>query len=435
MSVRSACATALVAASFLLSACATTDEGSAKAAELTAAQAALVVDPPTVRTGGHTLFLAHYMPWYQARPFSKSYGWHWHMGFYDPYTTNEDGTHPIATHYYPLIGPYDSADPKVIEYQLLTMKAAGIEGVIIDWYGIDPTLDYVQIHKASQVLFEAVKKAGMTFAVCYEDQSITKMILAKAFGEDQAVTRATETFRWMDSHWFQDPAYLKVKGRPVVLNFGPQKFFRWSDWEKIFSACTTKPFFVSLEDHAEHDADAFYNWPEMSKSVGGVLSLDTLVSQLNNFYAKTRDKDFLLASAWPGFHDIYEQAGVATSYGFLDDYNGGTFRLTLGAALAAKPDIVQLATWNDYGEGTILEPNKVRGYGPLEDLQVARKSLDPGFGFEPADLRIPLELWKKRTDKAADQAVLDRIAQAYFASDTTSARALATQAGLVPTKP
>jgi len=370
------------------------------------------------------------MPWYQARPYSKSFGWHWHMGFYDPYEVAADGTRPIATHDYPLIGPYDSADPAVIEYQLATMKAAGIDGVIIDWYGIESALDYAQIHKASQVLFSAVKKAGMTFAVCYEDQSITKMIQAKNFKAEEAVARATSVFEWMEKNWLHDPAYLKFDGRPVVLNFGPQKFTRWSDWQKIFSPCAVRPWFVSLEDHMEHDADGFYNWPEMSKSVGGVLSLETLVNQLNTFYGKTKDSARLVATAWPGFHDIYEQAGVSNSYGYLDDYDGGTFQLTLGAALAAKPDVIQLATWNDYGEGTVLEPNRVRGYGPLETLQAARRQLDPTFPYTAADLRLPLAVYQKRQAPGVDPKALDAVDEALLAGDPVRARSAATAAGL-----
>ncbi|MFT5517642.1 MAG: hypothetical protein ACI80V_003789, partial [Rhodothermales bacterium] len=28
------------------------------------------------------LFLAHYMPWYQAKPFRAYWGWHWTMGVF-----------------------------------------------------------------------------------------------------------------------------------------------------------------------------------------------------------------------------------------------------------------------------------------------------------------------------------------------------------------
>ncbi len=44
--------------------------------------------------------------------------------------------------FYPLIGPYASSDKAVIEYQLLLMKYAGIDGVLIDWYGSFDVNDY-----------------------------------------------------------------------------------------------------------------------------------------------------------------------------------------------------------------------------------------------------------------------------------------------------
>ena len=85
--------------------------------------------------------LAHYMPWYMARPHSQIWGWHWTMGTFDP-EGRKGGQPTIASHYHPIIGPYDSADPDVIEYHALLMKLAGIDGVVIDWYGTVDYLDY-----------------------------------------------------------------------------------------------------------------------------------------------------------------------------------------------------------------------------------------------------------------------------------------------------
>ena len=41
----------------------------------------------------------------------------------------------------------------------------------------------------------------------------------------------------------------------------------------------------------------------------------------------------------------------ALSYGFLDDNNGLTFQTTLRRAMTNSSSIIQVATWNDYGEG------------------------------------------------------------------------------------
>ncbi len=54
------------------------------------AAALLVFCPPSARpttpAPAHTppRILAHYMPWYMAKPHSQSWGWHWTMGTFDP---------------------------------------------------------------------------------------------------------------------------------------------------------------------------------------------------------------------------------------------------------------------------------------------------------------------------------------------------------------
>ncbi|MEZ5433855.1 MAG: hypothetical protein R3F31_22355 [Verrucomicrobiales bacterium] len=78
------------------------------------------------------LILAHFMPWYGSKDSGGRWGWHWTMGHFDPDRVRWDGRREIASHDYPLIGPYDSGDSDVLECQVLLMKIAGIDGVIID---------------------------------------------------------------------------------------------------------------------------------------------------------------------------------------------------------------------------------------------------------------------------------------------------------------
>src|SRR4051812_25862406 len=86
--------------------------------------------------------MVYYMPWFVAKPFSSSWGWHWTMNHYNPEVINASGARQVASWYYPLIGPYDSADPVVLEYHVLLMKLGGVDGVIVDWYGPDNYNDY-----------------------------------------------------------------------------------------------------------------------------------------------------------------------------------------------------------------------------------------------------------------------------------------------------
>ena len=117
------------------------------------------------RNGAQSLILAHYMPWYTAKPFSDHWGWHWTMNHFDPEKQN-DGRREIASRYYPLIGPYDSGDPFVLEYHLLLMKLAGIDGVIADWYGLHEFRDYPTLHRNTTRLLEQCERLKMKFAIC-----------------------------------------------------------------------------------------------------------------------------------------------------------------------------------------------------------------------------------------------------------------------------
>ncbi len=121
--------------------------------------------------------MAHYMPWYEGKPVSPHWGWHWTMGTFDP-ERKEAGQPMIASHYHPLIGPYDSGDPDVIEYHALLMKLAGIDGVVFDWYGTVEHFDYASIHRHALAFVRQAVETRLEFAVCYEDQTIPKLVEA-----------------------------------------------------------------------------------------------------------------------------------------------------------------------------------------------------------------------------------------------------------------
>ena len=136
----------------------------------------LCSDHPQLEAEDRKILLAHYMPWYSSQNISEKWGWHWTMNHFDPESDTQRKRRQIASHYYPLIGPYDSNDPHALECQVLLMKFAGIDGVIIDWYGITDHNDYATLHRNTNHLIAYIKKAGLRFAICYEDQSIKHMI-------------------------------------------------------------------------------------------------------------------------------------------------------------------------------------------------------------------------------------------------------------------
>jgi hypothetical protein len=83
--------------------------------------------------------------------------------------------------------------------------------------------------------------------------------------------------------------------------------------------------------------------------------------------------------------------------------------------------IVELITWNDYGESTSIEPTEEFGYQYLEMVQEVRRATDKaGFMFTADDLPLPLHLFKLRQKYAGDAEVntrLDRVFDAILAGD------------------
>src|SRR3954452_20949155 len=115
----------------------------------------------------------HYLPWFQTPETlgGSTWGWHWTMNNQNPNVVGPSGQRQIASHYYPLIGPYDSSNRDVLEYHMLLMKLSGIDGMIVDWYGQRGTNgDVSSLLSASNTIVNRTADFGMKFAVCLEDR-------------------------------------------------------------------------------------------------------------------------------------------------------------------------------------------------------------------------------------------------------------------------
>jgi hypothetical protein len=366
---------------------------------------------PEVAHGAPKPVMVHYMPWFVSQPYSGSWGWHWTMNHFNPNVVNTNGEQEIASWYYPLIGPYDSVDPAVLEYHVLLMKLAGIDGVIVDWYGMDNFNDYAVNNQRTLALFNYTRKAGLKFSLCYEDATIQHEIDGKYITAGAAISHAQQTMLYVQTNFFSDASFLRLSNAPVLLNFGPQYFYNSSDWTSIFSVlnATNQPAFFTEDNRLAVGSGAF-DWPPMWMSGGGTNTLTAaqLQSYLVSFELKAKNQAWpgFVSSAFPRFHDIYAQAGVGSSYGYLDDANGSTFTNTLSRAMTNNSAIVQIVTWNDFGEGTMVEPTREYGYrdlGIVQDLR--RQCLDPSFSYHTNDLAMAFRFYNLRKQYGSTPAI------------------------------
>lgn len=190
----------------------------------TTAPTATATVPLDIPEPQRPLLMAHYMPWYQTPSVSGYWGWHWTMDHFQPSLQDENGRREIASYTMPLTGPYDSSDDAVLEYQILLMKLSGIDGVIVDWYGMEDFWDYAVLNDSTQKLFLAIEQAGLQFAICYEDQTIKHRVDNKHLAIKDVYTHGQAVMQYLQDTWFNETPYLKVAGQPVLFIFGPQYF-------------------------------------------------------------------------------------------------------------------------------------------------------------------------------------------------------------------
>jgi hypothetical protein len=361
-------------------------------------------DPLPIEKTEEAKVYVHLMPWFETKETNNgNWGWHWTMANRNPNTIVDAGTgkRQIASHFYPLIGPYASGDKAVIEYQLLLMKFSGIDGVLIDWYGTVNLFDYAANLKNANAFVEMVEKVGLQYAIVYEDNTINVAFDQNKISNKIAAAQADMSY--MGSRYFNQSEYIKIGGQPLLLTFGPQTFESSSEWTNVFSVLATKPKFFTLwgeSGEAGTNASGEYAWVYQND--------DSHLTFLDNFYSKSFS-GLKMGSAYPGFKDFYEEGGGGNRY-FIIDHNGTeTFETTLDKALESNVDYIQLVTWNDYGEGTMIEPTLEFGYDFLNMLQT---KLGTSLTQEDLDLVVRLyDLRKKTKDSNLKQKQLD---QAFY---------------------
>ncbi|MEL6558825.1 MAG: glycoside hydrolase family 71/99-like protein [Bacteroidota bacterium] len=344
---------------------------------------------------------AHYMPWFQSKDYDGYWGQHWTMTNRNPDLIDESGRRQIASFYYPLIGPYSSKDPDLHEYHFLMMKLAGIDGVIFDWYGSRDLYDYGLIKESTESFIDILEELGMDFSIMYEDRVAT-MAVANNLAVD-AVTAAQEDFQYINDQYFSSPNYLKYNGNNLMYVFGPHHIITEQEWSEVFEVlpANEQPDFLTLwaaSDRVGPNSTGEFLW----------VAPDHLEAHKYYYQTYPQFNAITVGGVYPGFESYYSTGGWSEGVNdwVIDHEEGETFVETLNYSSHEVSDFLQLITWNDFGEGTMIEPTEEYGFMYLQLLQQYS-----GVEYAAEDLYIPLELYetrKKYADNSWIQRVLDR---------------------------
>ena len=365
----------------------------------------------------------HYMPWFEspATLGGTSWGYHWQFNNRNPNVVDANGRRQIASHYYPKIGPYASNDPQVIEYHLLLMKLSGIDGLMIDWYGVQGTNgDVGNLLTNSNAIVDRIDDFGLRFGVVLEDRFST----VSSSNQTPDIVKAKANLAYLKNNYFNNPAYIRQNAGddPLLGVFGPIRFQTQAQWTEILAEAGEPVDFLTLwyeKNDAGVNADGEYAWIYQDAN-------RTHLQHQRDFY-RLRAPTLGTAGgvAYPGFDDYYQEGGTTTNIGFTIAHNNGqTLADTLALANSNKGiiDFLQLATWNDFGEGTMFEPTVETGFDYLKQVQQFT-----GVPYGEDELQLVYRLYvarKEHAGNAATQALLDQASGHLNALEIDQARAV-----------
>jgi glycoprotein endo-alpha-1,2-mannosidase len=177
----------------------------------------------------------------------------------------------------------------------------------------------------------------------------------------------------------------------------------------ILGSLNTDPLFLPLWDH-DHlvgsNADGEFSWVDFTPPF----------SELSTFY---NQNSIFIGSAYPGFIDFYEEGGWGAGYQELAHDNGSTLAATLDLATQQNVELLQLVTWNDFGEGTMIEPTLEFGYTFLEQIQEFT-----GVAYDQQDLELVHRYYLLRKSSDVNPSDVDEVFDLLVALKTQEARAL-----------
>jgi len=326
---------------------------------------------------------------------------HWAKHTRDPRIIDPvTGQRQIAAHFYPLTGPYSSQDRNIIEYQLLLMKLAGVDGIIFNASTTNPEWDFPMLIRATDAIASMTQQFGLDFAIMYESQHVRD---ANRRGElhQSPMETAQKDMLYFKNRYFSEPNYIHVNGRPLLLDFGPQYFNTEAEWTEIFSVFgDNQPAFFALNYHGYRAGKNTYGefaW------IG-----PNHMADLYHFYNYYQFDGARMGVAYPGFLDYYKEGGVGDGYFIIHHFGNSTLVEILRLAFESDVDIIQLATWNDFGEGTMFEPTVEFGFKFLATLQreLGVKNLTE------RDLELVFELYQARVKYADNEEVQQQLDRA-----------------------
>lgn len=292
--------------------------------------------------------LALYYPWYSTLQYSHRWA-------------HQDGVEPankrMTSHaHYPAQGPYDSADPVVIERHLDMAEDAGIDTLVCSWWGPrDPT-----DHALRLLLMRAAKRK---IKICVLWEHLGPAALPSS--PDKDLTYLLETFG-------KQPAYLRVDSKPVVFAMdGVCRSLPRPVWAETLNDIGKRfaPGMLLIGSGAEQVDlvlwDGLYDLGNVTAAVAPspqAFAERQHEETMPRILLSRRVNRISVAGIMPGYDDRKPNAtsgSVRRTY--VDRQDGRLYKALWQQAMMDDPDWILVNSFNQWHTGTEIEPSVEMG--------------------------------------------------------------------------
>lgn len=343
--------------------------------------------------------IAFYLP--QFHPIPENDAW-WGPGFTE--WTNVSRARPLfAGHYQPRLpadlGFYDLRLPETLEAQADLARRYGIYGFCFHYYFFKDGKRLLE-RPLEQML--AGGRPDFPFCLCWANENWTR----RWDGLDQEVLQAQEHSRTNDQAfmasllpYFRDPRYIRIDGRPLLFIYRASLFPDFADtvehWRRqVIEAGEKPPYLVVVESYdlqwesvASAGVDATCEFPphgifRRAQAQEGVPFHAPFSGELYD-YEKVADH-FLQRPAprlrrfktvtlgWDNTARKRSSAVIMVNFSLAAYHRwlAGAVEYTVQSAPPSE-QFVFINAWNEWAEGTYLEPDHLLGHAYLEVTRAA----------------------------------------------------------------
>ena len=286
------------------------------------------------------LILAFYYPWYGSPSGPTGYWCHW-----DP------DNHYASTHE-PLLGYYDSYSPEVVSQHISWAKESGIDGFICSWWGPGSFTD-----GALDVIFSVADTSDFLISFYIETCGI------ETLPESERLHQFIHHFNYLLANYRLHPAMFRIDGVPTLFLYGyPLSLMPLDSWALLRDSLDYDVYII-VDRLSPLVLDLFDGYHTYNPCR---IPAAELAAKYNSASLAARYQHKLFAATiLPGYCDtIIRDPGLT-----VDREDGAFYSSRFEIAAASEPNFILITSWNEWHEGTEIEPSVEYSYQYLDSTR------------------------------------------------------------------